>query len=104
MRLVQSDLRPGADVSRTKAEIAVAETQTIQADRAVAEARILLEQMTGAPAQTLETNLSQGAPSTASAGPASHPALIEQRAAIEEGRARSGVGSQLVPAIRHTSV
>ena len=89
--LVQSDLRPGADASRTKAEIAVAETQTIQADRAIAEARILLEQLTGAPAPTLETDLSQRTPSIATAGTTSHPALLEQRAAIEEARARANV-------------
>jgi outer membrane protein TolC len=87
--LVQSDLRPGADESRTKAEIAVAETQTIQADLAVAEARILLEQMTGAPAPTLDTDLSRRTPAAAVAGAAPHPALLEQRAAIEEVRART---------------
>jgi outer membrane protein TolC len=87
--LVQSDLRPGADASRTKAEIAVAETQTIQAERAVTEARILLEQMTGTPAQSFETDLSKRTPSIASGASASHPALVEQKAALEEAKARA---------------
>jgi outer membrane protein TolC len=87
--LVKSDLRPGADLSRSRAEIAAAETQVIQADRAVAEARIVLEEMTGASLSAIDTDLAGKRPGIAEAAGITHPALIEQRAALEEARARA---------------
>jgi outer membrane protein TolC len=87
--LVKTDLRPGADASRTRAEIAGAETQVIQAQRAVAEARILLEQVTGASVPALETDLLQRSPSLPTGSGTAHPVLLEQRAAIDEVKARA---------------
>jgi outer membrane protein len=89
--LVKSDLRPGADASRSRADIAAAEAQVIQAERAVTEARILLEQMTGSPVTTAESNLLKGTPALADRSAAAHPALLEQRAITEEARARAAV-------------
>jgi outer membrane protein len=86
--LVNSDLRPGADLSRSRAEIAAAETQVIQAEAAVAEARITLEEMTGAPLTAIETDLSKRSPGIGQPAGITHPALVEQRAALEEARAR----------------
>jgi outer membrane protein TolC len=87
--LVNSDLRPGADLSRSHAEIAAAEAQVIQAERAVTEARIVLEELTGASMDKPETDLSRKTPGTSEAGAITHPALLEQRAALEEARARA---------------
>ena len=85
--LVNSDLRPGADLSRSRAEIPAADP-VIQAERAVAEARITLEEMTGAPLTAIETDLSKRSPGIGQPAGITHPALVEQRAALEEARAR----------------
>jgi outer membrane protein len=87
--LVNADLRPGADLSRSHAGIAAAETQVIQSEQAVTEARIVLEEMTGSPLSRIETDLSKRSPGIGEAGAISHPALLEQRAALEEARARA---------------
>jgi outer membrane protein len=87
--LVKSDLRPGADLSRSRAEIAAAETQVIQAERAITEARIVLEEMTGAPLTATETDLTGRRPGVGETAGITHPALVEQHAALEEARARA---------------
>jgi outer membrane protein len=92
--LVGAELRPGADASRTQAELAAARTQLIQARQAVAIARATISQFIGAnnpeavavsaprllqmpPEQTVQ-------PLDAS----QNPSAIEQRAVIEETQAQ----------------
>jgi outer membrane protein TolC len=57
--LVDAELRPGADVSRTRAEIAAAEIQAEQAQNAIDVARTTLRQLTGAEAQPVAGGLLQ---------------------------------------------
>jgi outer membrane protein len=93
--LVKNELRPGADGSRARAEMALADTQLIRAEQAVEEARAALAQLLGvAPAQvSIEAgNLLQ---LSAEAGegqvgdlPHSHPLAVAQTAAIDEVKAR----------------
>jgi outer membrane protein len=93
--LVKNELRPGADGSRARAEMALADTQLIRAEQAVDEARAALAQLLGvAPAQvSIEAgNLLQ---LSAEAGegqvgdlPHSHPLAVAQTAAIDEVKAR----------------
>src|SRR5437899_3271117 len=45
--LVKNELRPGAEASRTRAELALAETQLIRAEQAVDESRAALAQLLG---------------------------------------------------------
>jgi outer membrane protein len=87
--LVKAELRPGADASRNKAEVAIARTQVIQAEEAIRTARVTLRQLTG-------TDV------TVTAGPllqtpgdlqqqrsvASSPVAKEQEAAVTEAEAR----------------
>ena len=47
--LAKNELRPGADASRARAELALAETQLIQAEQAVEVSRAALGQLLGAP-------------------------------------------------------
>src|SRR5712691_9976559 len=87
--LVKNELRPGAEGSRTRAELALAETQLIRAEQAVEEARAALAQLLGvAPADVsvLSGNLLQLPPEAPQApdAPASHPLAVAQSAAIEE--------------------
>lgn len=87
--LVQSDLRPGADESRARADTAAAETQVIQAEQAVRLARVTLEQFTGSNAVPSRDALLAMPPLlTADANLASNPLLMEQRAAVTESEAR----------------
>ncbi len=91
--LVKSELRPGADAERIKAEIALAETQQIQAEQAVAMARAALAQLLNVPpaeVRALPGKLLDSAPE-ADPPPASlaeHPVAREQNVAIDEGKAR----------------
>lgn len=91
--LVKNELRPGAESSRTRAELAIAQTQVIRAEQAVDEARAALSQLLGIPPAdiTLQpANLLElpAAPPPAAPGPANHPVAIAQTAAIEEVKAR----------------
>lgn len=91
--LVKAELRPGADASRSRAELAMAETQRIQAEQAVAETRAALSQFLGAlpgevavaPGKLLSSP--PGAPVEAGSVDA-HPVLKEQSAAVDESKAR----------------
>lgn len=87
--LVNADLRPGADASRSRADIAFSETQVIQAARAVEDARILLEQMTGSSVTSAETDLSARSPGLGELSSGTHPVLAEQQAAVKEATARA---------------
>ena len=93
--LVKNELRPGADGSRARAEVALAETQLIRAEQAVDEARAALGQLLGvAPAAlSIEAgNLLQVSVEAAEgqAGDLAHghPLAVAQSAAIDEVKAR----------------
>lgn len=91
--LAQNGLRPGADASRTKAELALARTQLIQAEQAVAVARAALAQLLGVAPAGIEPEagpLLRLPPETSvpPEAPASHPLAIAQNAAVEEVKAR----------------
>jgi outer membrane protein TolC len=92
--LVRSELRPGADASRAQAELALAQTQLIQAEQAVEVGRAALSQFLGvAPADiTIASGkLLDAAADTAAvanAAPSAHPAAIARQAVVEEIRAR----------------
>lgn len=90
--LARSELKPGADASRSRAELAAARTQAIQARQAIANAKAVLAQMTGAPvaaiaaAQFLEA---PKAPEPVATG--THPLLAAQQATITETKAREEI-------------
>jgi len=91
--LAKNELRPGAEASRTRAELALAETQLIRAEQAVDESRAALAQLLGvAPADVsvLSGNLLQLPPEAPQppAAPANHPLAVAQSAALEEVKAR----------------
>lgn len=88
----RAQLRPGADASRTRAEVAAAETLYIQAQKAVEMAKASLSQFVGGdPAQI---SIHQGAllasPDLAEPAPTpapGHPLLMEHQAAVLEAQA-----------------
>lgn len=91
--VVKAELRPGADLSRTQAETALARTQLAQARQAEAVARATLAQMVGAQGPAIVqiapgrmTSMPDG--TAAPEVPGTHPLLLEQAAAIEEVKAR----------------
>ncbi len=91
--LVKAELRPGADAARSRAESALAETQRIRSDEAVAVARAELGLLLGAAAgevlveagPLLELPRETPAPG---AKVDSHPLIEEQQAEIEQVRAQ----------------
>lgn len=93
--LVKSELRPGADGSRARAEIAFAETQLIQAEQAVDVAKVTLAQLLDvAPAAVaLEPGPLLGPPPElpGETNVAKHPLAIEQTTAIDEAKAREKI-------------
>ena len=104
--LVNNQLRPGADASRARAELALAQTQLIQAEEAVDVARAALGQLLGIQPQTITTQSGpllqlptkqQLAVVAATPTPArsftaaDHPLAIAQNFAIQEVRAREKV-------------
>ncbi|MBS1875843.1 MAG: TolC family protein [Acidobacteria bacterium] len=90
--VVNAGLRPGADLSRTRAELALAETQVAQARQAVAMARASLSQLVGVPASDIAIVPGKMLETPAAATPggdvAQHPRAVEQQAAIDEVKAR----------------
>jgi outer membrane protein len=91
--LANNQLRPGADASRTRAELALAETQLIWAEQSVDVGRAALGQVLGVAAHTISIDggvLLHPAPetSTAAVEVARHPLALEQNSAIEEVKAR----------------
>jgi outer membrane protein TolC len=90
--LVKAELRPGADAERTRAEVALAETQLIQAEQAVAVSRAALAQLLGISPGEVDAaagKLLNTPPEVELAGDVSaHPAAQEQNVAIEEVKAR----------------
>lgn len=91
--LVKNELRPGAEASRTRAEMALAETQQIQAEAAVDVGRAALAQVLGVAPESI--SLDPGpllrVPAAALPGSAEisrHPLAIAQSAAVEEVKSR----------------
>jgi outer membrane protein TolC len=100
--LVRSDLRPGADLSRARAELAVSENILINARQGIETAKAALAQFVGGDARSL--TVSAGAllepppePQPAPAAP-DHPRIAEQRAAMEQAQAaRRAAGRSWYP-------
>ena len=93
--LVKNELRPGADGSRARAEVALAEIQLIRAEQSVEEARAAMGGLLGvAPAQiTIEAGKLLQLSAEAAEGqvenlPHGHPLAVAQTAAIDEVKAR----------------
>ncbi|MEK7409301.1 MAG: TolC family protein, partial [Acidobacteriota bacterium] len=91
--LVKAELRPGAEAARARAEVALAETQRIQAEQALAVARASLAQLVGAAPATIQVEpgrLLESQPDAPleSARLAEHPSAREQSLAIDEVKAR----------------
>ncbi len=90
--LVNAELRPGVEASRSKAEVAAARIQLIQARQAVAVAKAALAQWVGGDAASLGLAKS-GDPEPPAAlavsTPEKSPFALAQRAAIDEIKARS---------------
>ena len=87
--LVNAELRPGVESSRSKAEVASARIQLIQSRQAIALAKAALAQWVGTDTE-LAKSTADGPPATLTvANPESNPLAAAQRAAIEEIKARS---------------
>ena len=91
--LVKNELRPGADASRARAELAMAETQLIQARQGEQISRVTLAQLLGIAGTTVtikEGSLLQMLPSieTTPASVTIHPLATFQAAAVEVVKAR----------------
>jgi outer membrane protein len=92
--LTRAELRPGADLSRSRAETAQAEIQVVQAQNAVDAALVTLHQLTGReirPQAGALLNAPQSEESSAEGGAAlaseHHPVAREQAAAVAEREA-----------------
>ena len=90
--LARAGLRPGAEEARSRAERAASDVRWIQVKQAVAVARAALGEFTATPDAPLEASrMLSGLPQGAVQAEAVHPALQEQRLAIEESQARAKV-------------
>ena len=94
--LVKNQLRPGADASRARAELALAQTQLIQAEEALDVGKALLAQLLGVTPQSIQVEpgpLLQPPhePRGLDVPPAQHPSAVTQNAAIEQVKAREGI-------------
>jgi outer membrane protein TolC len=89
----KSELRPGADLSRARAELALAETQRVRVEQAEAVGRVELAQALGVPGYpvTIATqDLIQALPAEEGRQPtARHPALVEADAAVAAAQAQT---------------
>jgi outer membrane protein len=91
--LVNAKLRPGAEASRMRAELALAETQLIQAQKSTRVALAALAQFLDVPSSDLKLQPGPllAAPTMTSVEAAAvqaHPAVQEQSAAVDEIKAR----------------
>jgi len=91
--LVQAEIRPGVELSRSRAENSAAKTQLIQSKQAVAVARALLARLLGL--EPSEAMIAAGRlldlPPGAENAPnvvTGNPAVLEQDTAVQETRAR----------------
>ena len=90
---VKSQLRPGADASRARAELALAQTQLIQAEQAVDVGKAVLAQYLAETPQSVR--LEPGPllqpprePGVLDVPPSQHPLAVVQNAAIEQVKVR----------------
>jgi outer membrane protein len=91
--LASNGLRPGADASRTRAELALAETQLIRAEEAVDLGRAALAQLLGVSPQTITVEpdpFMQAPPEQEISGPstADHPLAVTQNRVVAEVKSR----------------
>lgn len=91
--LVRNQLRPGADASRTRAELALAQTQLIQAEQAVDVGRASLSQLLGVAPETITIQSGPllqlpSAQQIEAFDSSKHPAVIAQNLAIDEVKSR----------------
>ena len=88
--VVKAELRPGADLSRARAELAAAQTQLALARQGEAVARATLAQMVGAPAEPAPATPFRELPpdNVLAEAVGRHPRLLEQAAAVDEVKAR----------------
>src|SRR5207302_8807153 len=91
--LARNELRPGADASRSRAELALARTQEINAEQAVEVARAALAQVLGVRPETI--SIEPGpflqpppAPEIPDVAAQNHPLAIARQAAVTEAQAR----------------
>jgi outer membrane protein TolC len=90
--LTKAELRPGADLSRSQAEIAVAETQVVQAESAVAAARTTLHQLSGKDVRPVLGGLAELPNEVQPDAPvATNPYAREQSAAVDEVKAQAKI-------------
>jgi outer membrane protein TolC len=98
--LAKNELRPGADASRSRAELAFAQTEQIQAEQAVAVARAALAQLLGTKPETISIEpgpLLQPPPAAQIPDVAAthHPLAIAREANVTEVQAREKVLDRL---------
>jgi len=91
--LAKNELRPGADASRSRAELAFAQTQQIQAEQAVAVALATLAQLLGTKPETISIEpgpllQAPAAPQVPDVAAAQRPLAIAREAAVTEVKAR----------------
>jgi outer membrane protein len=91
--LAKAELRPGADAARARAELALAETQLIQAEQAATVTRAALGQLLNRPAADVSAEpgpLLQLPPEATvpAVALAEHPLAREQQAVVDEVQAR----------------
>jgi outer membrane protein TolC len=86
---VRAELRPGADMSRAQAELAVSENQLIQAQKAVAESTAAVKQFLKSEAQVTPSPgpMLERLPDTGADSGGEHPRIVEQQAAMAEAEA-----------------
>ena len=95
--LVDNQLRPGAEASRTDAERAAAQTRLIQAQQAVTLAQITLARLLGTSAAVVidaTTLVDRLPPETSTAMTTTHPLTQVRHAAVEVARAQEDVLSR----------
>jgi outer membrane protein TolC len=86
--LTRAELRPGADLSRSQAEIALAEAQVVHAENAIANARTALRQLTGRDVVPVPGGLLDAPQESITAAVAAgNPYALEQAAAVAEREA-----------------
>jgi outer membrane protein TolC len=89
--LVDQELRPGADLSRAEAELALASTQLIREEEAEAVAKVQLAEALGIPGRSVEAipgSLLARTQATALKASAAHPAVVEAQANVRTAGAR----------------
>jgi outer membrane protein TolC len=99
--LTDQALRPGADLSRAQAELAIAEAQLIRTEQSAEVARIELGQALGEPRLAitpLPGPLLSGQPGAALTARTPHPVLVESDAAVTAAQKRErAVGLEYLP-------